>query len=118
MDRIETTPGYTKDMPILFGGIIGNNNYPRTMNLYGYTIGELANNTVFHGTYGGQIGTWINYMRVFFGLDIQMCDPDTYYRIVTGEDYKDMEMFPAEDSIRIIDGVVVVKLSEEPPLPY
>ena len=117
-DRIETTPGYEKDMPLLLAGIIGNNNYPRTMNLYGYTIGELANNTVFHGTYGGQIGTWINYMRVFFGLDIQMCDPDTYYRIVTGEDYKDMEMFPAEDSIRIIDGVVVVKLSEEPPLPY
>ena len=117
-DRIETTPGYEKDMPLLLAGIIGNNNYPRTMNLYGYTIGELANNTVFHGTYGGQIGTWINYMRVFFGLDIQMCDTDTYYRIVTGEDYKDMEMFPAEDSIRIIDGVVVVKLSEEPPLPY
>lgn len=117
-DRIETTPGYEKDMPLLLAGIIGNNNYPRTMNLYGYTIGELANNTVFHGTYGGQIGTWINYMRVFFGLDIQMCDPDTYHRIVTGEDYKDMEMFPAEDSIRIIDGVVVVKLSEEPPLPY
>lgn len=117
-DRIETTPGYEKDMPLLLAGIIGNNNYPRTMNLYGYTIGELANNTVFHGTYGGQIGTWINYVRVFFGLDIQMCDPDTYYRIVTGEDYKDMEMFPAEDSIRIIDGVVVVKLSEEPPLPY
>lgn len=117
-DRIETTPGYEKDMPLLLAGIIGNNNYPRTMNLYGYTIGELANNTVFHGTYGGQIGTWINYMRVFFGLDIQMCDSDTYYRIVTGEDYKDMEMFPAEDSIRIIDGVVVVKLSEEPPLPY
>ena len=117
-DRIETTPGYEKDMPLLLAGIIGNNNYPRTMNLYGYTIGELANNTVFHGTYGGQIGTWINYVRVFFGLDIQMCDPDTYYSIVTGEDYKDMEMFPAEDSIRIIDGVVVVKLSEEPPLPY
>lgn len=117
-DRIETTPGYEKDMKLCLAGIIGNNNYPRTINLYGYTIGELANNTVFHGTYGGQIGTWINYMRVFFGLDIQMCDPDTYYRIVTGEDYKDMEMFPAEDSIRIIDGVVVVKLSEEPPLPY
>jgi hypothetical protein len=117
-DRIETTPGYEKDMKLCLAGIIGNNNYPRTINLYGYTIGELANNTVFHGTYGGQIGTWINYMRVFFGLDIQMCDPDTYYRIVTGEDYKNMEMFPAEDSIRIIDGVVVVKLSEEPPLPY
>ena len=118
LDRIETTPGYEKNMPLLLAGIIGNNNYPRTSNLYGFTIGELANHTVFHGTYGGQVGTWVNYMKVFFGLDIPMCDQDTYRTIVTGEEYKDMEMFPAEDSIRIMNGVVVVKLSEEPPLPY
>ena len=88
------------------------------MNLYGYTIGELANNTVFHGTYGGQIGTWYNYMRVFYGLDINLCDHDTYYKLVTSDEYKEMEMFPSQNSIKIINGVVVVKLSEEPPLPY
>ena len=118
LDRIENTEGYEKNMPLCLAGIIGNNNYPRTMNLYGYTIGELANNTVFHGTYGGQIGTWHNYMRVFYGLDINLCDHDTYYKLVTSDEYKEMEMFPSKNSIKIINGVVVVKLSEEPPLPY
>lgn len=119
MDRIENTPGYNKDMQIAFGGIVGNNNFPRTSNLYGFTIGESANNVVFHGTYGGQIGTWENYLKVFLGLNVTFCEDEVYRDIVTGDVYQnDMDVFPAENSIRIIDDIVVVKLSEEPPLPF
>lgn len=119
MDRIETTPGYTKDMPILFGGIIGNNNYPRTSSLYTYTIGSIVNNTTFHGPYGGAMGTWVKFLKIFYGLDVKLCTAEEYYRIVTGEEYKEnMECFPAESSIKIMNGIVVVKLDEEPYLPY
>lgn len=119
MDRIENTPGYNKDMKILFGGIVGNNNFPRTSNLYGFTIGEVANNVVFHGTYGGQLGTWENYLKVFLGLNVTFCEDNVYRDIVTGSIYKDeMDVFPAQNSIRIMDGIVIVKLSEEPPLPF
>ena len=119
MDRIENTPGYNKDLKILFGGIVGNNNFPRTSNLYGFTIGEIANNVVFHGTYGGQLGTWENYLKVFLGLDVTFCEDNVYRDIVTGIIYKEeMDVFPAANSIRIMDGIVVVKLSEDPPLPF
>lgn len=119
MDRIENTPGYNKNMKILFGGIVGNNNFPRTSNLYGFTIGEIANNVVFHGTYGGQLGTWENYLKVFLGLDVTFCEDNVYRDIVTGSIYKDeMDVFPAQNSIRIMDGIVIVKLSEDPPLPF
>ena len=119
MDRIETTPGYTKDMPILFGGIIGNNNYPRTSSLYTYTIGSIVNNTTFHGPYGGAMGTWVKFLKIFYGLDVRLCTTEEYYNIVTGIDYKEyMECFPAESSVRIINGILVVKLDEEPYLPY
>lgn len=119
MDRIENTPGYNKDLKILFGGIVGNNNFPRTSNLYGFTIGEIANNVVFHGTYGGQLGTWENYLKVFLGLDVTFCEDNVYRDIVTGKIYKEeMDVFPAANSIRIMDGIVVVKLSEDPPLPF
>ena len=119
MDRIETTPGYVKDMPILFGGIIGNNNYPRTSSLYAYTVGSIVNNTAFHGPYGSAMGTWTKFLKIFFGLDVKMCTAEEYQKIVTGEVYKnEMECFPSENSIRIMDGIVVVKLDEEPYLPY
>lgn len=119
MDRIENTPGYNKDLKILFGGIVGNNNFPRTSNLYGFTIGDIANNVVFHGTYGGQLGTWENYLKVFLGLNVTFCEDNVYRDIVTGTIYQEeMDVFPAENSIRIMDGIVIVKLSEDPPLPF
>ena len=119
MDRIETTPGYVKDMPILFGGIIGNNNYPRTSSLYEYTVGSIVNNTAFHGPYGSAMGTWTKFLKIFYGLDVRMCTAEEYQKIVTGEVYKnEMECFPAESSVRIMNGIVVVKLDEEPYLPY
>ena len=119
MDRIETTPGYTKDMPILFGGIIGNNNYPRRSSLYAYTVGSIVNNTVFHGPYGSAMGTWDKFLKIFYGLDVRMCTAEEYYNIVTGKEYKEnMECFPAESSVKIMNGIVVVKLDEEPYLPY
>ena len=106
-------------MPILFGGIIGNNNYPRTSSLYIYTIGSIVNNTTFHGPYGGAMGTWIKFLKIFYGLDVKLCTAEEYYNIVTGEEYKEnMECFPAESSVKIMNGIVVVKLDEEPYLPY
>lgn len=117
MDRIENTTDYKRNTPILFGGIIGNNNYPRTSNLYGYTIGSVVNNVVFHGTYDGQLGTWISFIRIFYGMDITLCDTEDYVRIVSGEEYKEMKIFPSPDSVKVIDGIVVVKLSDDPPVP-
>lgn len=118
MDRIENTDGYTKDAEILFGGIVGNNNFPRTSSLYNYTIGSIVNNVTFHGTYGGQVGTWMSFLKIFLGLDFVPCSENTYYNIVTSEQYKEMDIFPAKNSVKVMNGIVVVKLSDDPPLPY
>ena len=118
MDRIETTEGYNESYPILFGGIIGNYNYERTSTLYTYTVGSIVNNPTFHGSYHGSIGTWVKFIKIFYGLDVVPCPDDVYYKIVTGEQYKQMSEFPAKDSVRVIDGIVVVKLTEHPELPF
>lgn len=118
MDRIENTPGYKAEYPILFGGIIGDYNYPRSSSLYRYTVGSIVTNPVFHISYSGATGTWVNFIKIFYGLDIIPCDEHVYYRIVTSEEYKQMKKFPDESSVKIINGVVVVKLTESPELPF
>lgn len=118
IDRLETTPGYNKNCQIVFGGIVGNNNFPRTSKLYDFTVGSIVNNTVFHGTYGGQIGTWVNFIKIFFGLDVIPVDENMYYNIINSDEYKKMEIFPSPNSIRIQDGIITIKLSDEPPLPF
>lgn len=118
MDRIENTPGYREDYPILFGGIIGDYNYPRRSSLYRYTVGSVVTNPAFHGSYSGAIGTWLNFIKIFYGLDVTPCNEHVYYRIVKSEEYNHMKRFPDESSVKIIDGVVVVKLTENPEVPF
>lgn len=118
LDRIETTEGYRKDLPILFGGIIGNDNYPRRSTLYNYTIGSITINPVFHDTYHGAAGTWVKFIQIFFGLNLDLCNEQEYYSIVKSEEYKQMGCFPEENSVKIINSIVVVKFYDEVKLPY
>lgn len=118
MDRIETTSGYDENYPILFGGIIGDYNYPRRSSLYVYTVAPIIRSPAFHGSYAGSIGTWVKFIRIFCGIDVNACTSETYYKIVNSEEYKQMDNFPGENAIKIIDGVIVVKMSDEPYLPF
>lgn len=118
LDRAETTEGYFKGMPILLAGIVGNDNYPRNSNIYHYTVGSVVTNPTFHGSYSGAMGTWFKFLKIFYGIEIPICNADLYYQLVTSEEYESMDIFPAENSVQIVDGVVLVKLSYNPPLPY
>ena len=119
LDRIENTPGYEKDMPIAFIGIIGDNNYPRTNNLYNFTIGTMINNPVFHYSYSGMMGTWQNYLRIFFGIEIKIPTEREYTAIIDSHYFREeAEVFPSQKSVYVQDGFVVVKLDENPPVAF
>lgn len=49
--------------------------------------------------------------------NIKVASGEEYKKCVSSEKFKEMHVFPAQDSVKIIDGVVVVKLSEEPGMP-
>ena len=118
-DRVENTPEYEPGMPYVFAGIIGDNNFPRNNRLYEYTLGSMVTNAAFHYSYYGMTGTWINYYRIFFGMDINVADEVTYTNIISGDIYqKEMDVFPAQNSVRVIDGCIVIKLDKTPPVPF
>lgn len=115
--RIENLDGYNKDMPVALAGIIDTENAPRTSNLYDFSLGFGANNAVFHGTYSGQIWTWKRFLEIFFGISYPIPSDIGYSNVVNSEEFKEMGIFPAEDSVKIIQDIVVVKLKENPPMP-
>lgn len=115
--RIESLEGYNKDIPVVMAGIIDEENYSRTSNLYNFSLGFGANNAVFHGSYSGQIWTWKRFLEIFFGISYPIPSDIGYRNVVTSEEFKEMGVFPAEDSVRIIQDIVVVKLKENPPMP-
>ena len=117
IDRAENLIGYKKDLPYMFAGIVGNDNYPRTNSLYNFTACDIVNNTVFHYTYGGEVATWANFLKIFLGLDVNLCDDNTYKLILESSEFKEMGTFPDQSAVKIIDGVVVVKFHDNPPAP-
>lgn len=115
---IQDLDEYDKDSLVMFAGIVDLENFSRVSNLYNFSLGFGANNTVFHGDYIGQIQTWNKFLDLYFGINFQRPDEQTYYDIINSEGFKEMEIYPNKSYIKIINGVIVVKLKENPAMPY
>ena len=119
MDRMEETEGYDSEKPILIAGIISDNDiqYIHSSNIFQYTIGSVFDDPIFHGTYSGMEGNWTKFMSIFLGMRVQFCNTIDYNNIMNSQDFKEMEIFPAENSVKSIYNVMVVKLDDNPPMP-
>lgn len=119
MDRMEETEGYSPEKPIMIAGIINNNDvqYYKTSNIYYYTLGSIFDAAVFHGTYSGMEGTWTKFFGNYLGMRVQFCNTISYNDVLNSQEFKEMGIFPAENSVRSIYDVMVVKLTDNPPIP-
>ena len=119
MDRIEQAEGYSPEKPLMFAGIINDNNrqFLPAHKLSEYTLGAMFTNPVFHGSYSGMEGTWTKYINTFMGLNVQFCNNTSYNDVVNSDAFKEMNIFPEENSVKEIYGVMVVKLSNDPVTP-
>jgi hypothetical protein len=52
-------------------------------------------------------------MENMYGISYDLVTPEEYESILASSVYKDMESWPAADSVRIIDDTLIIKLSEE-----
>ncbi|MBQ7410854.1 MAG: glucosyltransferase domain-containing protein [Clostridia bacterium] len=121
VDRIEQTEGYTKEGLVLINGIIETNmdyRYQRMSPLGDYTVGMFFKECpVFHGTYSGMEGTWMNFFTNYMGMKVQLCSVGDYQNIVQTPEYQEMGIWPAEDSVKLINNIIVVKLREQAIMP-
>lgn len=119
MDRLEETQGYSPEKPIMVAGIINHNGpqFFRSSDIYLYTLGTIFDNPIFHGSYRGMEGTWTNFLGNYLGMKVHFCNDISYKDIVESEEFKEMGIFPAQNSCQEIYGVMVVKLSDDPPMP-
>lgn len=117
IDRIENIENFEEGMPVVFAGIIDDENFDRPSILYNYTLGTAANNCVFHGDYVGQRNTWLKFLEVFFGIKYPIVSDEWYKIIVESDEFKEMDVFPGKDSVKVIHNAAVVKLKENPVKP-
>lgn len=117
IDRMEQYPGYRSGMNKLFAGVIDDVNFPKTLDIYNLAVTNGMRSSIFHATYWGQEKTWKNFINVFCGIPIEFCKDYEYYTIITSDEFKQMDIFPGKNSVKIIDDVMVVKFTENPALP-
>lgn len=56
--------------------------------------------------------SWMGVFHKYCGMDINLCSPSTYEKLVKTDKVADLPVYPAHGSIQEIDGVIVVKISE------
>ena len=77
---------------------------------------ENANGYARFGSWSTEAGnlrrSWLGVLNEFCGVNLPMCGEDQYNVLRQLQEVADMPEFPSEGSIREIDGIVVVKISE------
>lgn len=106
LDRIEQTPGYYQGIPIAIVGVVGYVPYPETDITGDVTSGMIGLNGDFL-LYTGK--NYQEFMKNYLGATLNFLEPEEMKDIYYSEEYIAMESFPAETSIKIIDGVLCVK---------
>jgi hypothetical protein len=112
LDRVEQEPDYTGTTPILVLGQINHDNYPAASRVARMFERELR----------GMVGTrgeflpysprlWELFITDYLGRYMPHVDGEMQGLIRDSEEFKNMGNWPAEDSVKMINGVIVVKLS-------
>lgn len=110
LDRIEQTDGYYQGIPIALVGVIGSEQYPTTdltLSVTGNMIGLSGDSLVYTGV------NYQAFIRNYLGATLNILPADTMAEMYYSEEYRSMDSFPGEDSIRIIDGIMYIKTENE-----
>ena len=106
LDRIEQTEGYYQGIPIAMIGVVGEESYPVTHISQKATSGLLGMNGDML-LYTGN--NYELFMKHFLGATLNILPAESMAEMYYSQAYREMESFPAEDSIRIIDGIMYIK---------
>ena len=115
--KMESVPNYRQGMNTMFVGVIDDLNMPKTLDIYNYALTSSFKGSIFHGTFWGQSGTWDKFMNTYAGIDLNFCTDYEYYKIINSDEFKEMDVFPGESYIKIINDVLVVKFTDDPAKP-
>lgn len=117
LSDIYDLPDYEKGDRIILAGFCSyddlRNNLPV---LFQYAI-EFPQNPVSPQDMNGIMNSRKGYLLNYFGIDAGNVSYDEYTALVTSEEFESMPLWPSEGSVAKINGIVVVKISEDPPVP-
>lgn len=111
--QIESNQNYVPfETTILIAGTPDQGNYPNPSALTEKANDYASSYGMIWNTYEGSSNTWLRFYRLYLGIDYIMCSPEQFKEIAQTTTFKEMPLYPAEESIQVINGILVVKISE------
>ncbi len=110
VDRMEQTEGYYQGIPVAMIGVVSDEQYPGTD-----ITQKVTSNMI--GIPGDMLlYTRTNYQAFFkhyLGVTINLVTDDKMKEIYDSEEYQSLESFPGTDSMKVVDGILYIKLENQ-----
>lgn len=106
IDRMEQTPGYYTGMPVAMIGVVDESKYPST-DITADVTAAISGTSGDILIYKGE--QYAAFMKHYMNVTINYVEGDRMIEIYNSPQYREMDSFPAENSIRIVDGVMYIK---------
>lgn len=105
-DRMEQTEGYYTGMPVAMIGVQNKENLPETD-----ITGAVTSNMIGAGgdylLYTGK--NYQAFMKHYLGVTIELVSDEEMGRIYTTKEYQELNSFPQEGSMRVVNGILYIK---------
>lgn len=116
LTRIESTKEFNYDMPVMFVGNINNNFYNKLYEYPALNDTLTFDQSLWGGKYIGytDLYTFKNDKKIFkmienqFGVTLVRANDEQRNIVLSHKDYKNIGAYPEHDSIKIIEGILVV----------
>lgn len=107
LDRIEQTEGYYQGIPICMVGVISEDSYPST-DITGNVTTRMRGTDGDFLLYKGE--QYQEYMKHYLGASLNILTGDDVIDMYYSDEYQVMTSFPDKDSIKIVNGIMYIKL--------
>lgn len=114
-DRMEQTEGYYQGIPIAMIGVVSDKEYPLT-DVTGDVTSKLLGITGDTLLYTGE-----NYKAFFanyLGMSINLIPIENMTDIYNSKEYWEMDSFPNDNSMKVVDGILYIKTENKETVPY
>lgn len=106
LDRVEQTEGYYPGIPVAMIGYVSDLQYPETditLPVTSNMIGLNGDSLLYTGD------NYREFIRNYLGATLNILPAEAMAEMYYSEEYRAMDSFPGENSIRIIDGIMYIK---------
>lgn len=97
---------------VLIAGKPEAGNFPNTSDSYAHASSYAKWGMVWDNHYQNNMRSWDVIMKQFAGQSFNYCSFDECAKVIRSSEFANMSLYPANDSVTTIDGVVVVKISD------